>query len=72
MFNYDQVVGVIGYNSSDAYNDAKGVHWFWWVFWLIFFAPMLAVVGYVHHQRMKRAIIFYGNNYNGLPPYDGL
>tara|TARA_Y100001956_G_C4128568_1_gene191964 strand:- start:7703 stop:7975 length:273 start_codon:yes stop_codon:yes gene_type:complete len=26
----------------------EGVHWGWWVFWLVFFWPMLIAVAWVH------------------------
>ena len=72
MKNLEQCVGVFGYNSSDAHNDAQGVHWFWWLLIALIPGPLLLLVGYIHHQRMKRAMIFYSNSYNGIKPYDGL
>ena len=37
--------------------DAGGVHWFWWVFWLIIFFPALIVVAIIHTGRKNRAAI---------------
>ena len=37
--------------------DAGGVHWFWWVFWLIAFFPALIVVAIMHNGRKTRAAI---------------
>ena len=35
--------------------DAGGIHWLWWVFWLIVFFPALIVVAIVHSARKNRA-----------------
>lgn len=37
--------------------DKGGVHWFWWVFWLIAFFPALIVVAIIHNGRKTRAAI---------------
>lgn len=41
--------------DAQMIRDAGGVSAFWWVFWLIVFAPMLIVVAIVHVNRKSRA-----------------
>ena len=43
--------------KSAEKKDANGVHWFWWVFWLIAFFPALIVVAIMHTGRKNRAAI---------------
>ena len=43
--------------KSAEKRDANGVHWFWWVFWLIAFFPALIVVAIMHNGRKTRAAI---------------
>ena len=31
----------------------KGVHWFWWVFWLVLFLPALFLVALVHEEKLS-------------------
>ena len=50
----------MSYYENDAEEDAKGVHWLWWLLIALIPGPLLLLVGYVHHQRMKRALAFYG------------
>jgi len=38
-------------------NEANGVHWFWWLFWLVLFFPALIVVAIMHTGRKNRAAI---------------
>lgn len=37
--------------------NRTGVHWFWWVFWLIMFFPALIIVAIIHSGRKTRAEI---------------
>ena len=37
--------------------DQGGVHWFWWLAWLIVFFPALIVVAIIHVGRKNRAAI---------------
>lgn len=37
--------------------EPAGVHWFWWVFWLIVFLPALIIVAIIHTGRKTRAEI---------------
>ena len=40
-----------------AATDAGGVHWVWWILWLILFFPALIVVAIIHTGRKNRAAI---------------
>ena len=60
----------MSYYEYDAEEDAKGVHWFWWLFWLIFAAPVLIIVALVHINKLNRAIRHYQRNHPYR--YDGL
>lgn len=42
----------------------KGVHWFWWLFWLIIFFPVLALVLLVHLNSSKVYTVMV-KNYKG-------
>jgi len=37
--------------------EANGVHWFWWLFWLVVFFPALIVVAIMHTGAKNRATI---------------
>ncbi len=41
--------------------DVRGVHWFWWVFWLLVFFPALIVVAIVHTNKKDKAIMLLQN-----------
>jgi len=59
------------YTAYDAEKDAQGVHWIWWLLIALIPGPLLLLVGYVHHQRMKRAIAYYSGETTPVE-YDGL
>lgn len=35
--------------------EVKGVHWFWWLFWLIFCFPVLVFVWLTHNSKIRKA-----------------
>ncbi len=41
--------------------DVRGVHWFWWIFWLVVFFPALIVVAIVHTNKKDKAIMLLQN-----------
>lgn len=38
--------------------EVKGVHWFWWLFWLFVFTPALLLVAFRHYWKKRRATQF--------------
>lgn len=50
------------YTEFDASEDARGVHWFWWLFWAVLAMPVVLIVAIVHNEKKNRAIEFFRNN----------
>ncbi|UUW39715.1 hypothetical protein VP14_028 [Vibrio phage VPMCC14] len=42
---------VIDYIEIESKRD--GVHWFWWIFWLLLFWPMLLLTVIIHYNSTK-------------------
>ena len=53
------------YTTFDASQDSRGVHWIWWLLIALIPGPLLLLVGYIHHARLSRAIVFYRKKYLG-------
>ena len=49
------------YTEQQALEDVQGVHWFWWLFWLVVFWPALLFVILTHTDRRKRAVAYFSN-----------
>jgi hypothetical protein len=55
-------------DDNQLIRDAAGVGVFWWLFWLIVFAPALIVVAMVHFSRKSRAREALARRLTGQPP----
>jgi hypothetical protein len=42
-------------STVELERDLNGVHWFWWVFWLLIFWPALIVTWIIHSNKKERA-----------------
>ena len=51
-------------NFSLVTQEGEGVHWFWWIFWLLVFWPAVVLVAIAHSKKCFIVNVEYASGGN--------